>query len=158
MWALAATSTRVDIIMSDLFDNDKEEEKGFLSIFNSMEEKKLEKLLGDWNIQVRNGHIKRLNDPDVQFSVLEILGTNVQQVYIELPSEPTKTLGVKMPVLILLVKNVWPSPAKKIFLLLDRDPRRQGHQAQAQLVQLPVDNSGQAFLLLDADEVGRGLE
>ena len=30
-----------------------------------------------WDKHVRNGHIKRVTDPDIQSSVIEIMGTNV---------------------------------------------------------------------------------
>ncbi|POM77353.1 UPF0468 protein [Phytophthora palmivora] len=37
----------------------------------------LSKPLQIWDKQVRNGHIKRITDQDIQSSVLEIMGTNV---------------------------------------------------------------------------------
>ena len=41
---------------------------------------------------VRNGHIKRITDPDIQSSVLEIMGTNVSTTFIQCPADPKKTL------------------------------------------------------------------
>jgi hypothetical protein len=41
-----------------------------------------------WDKQVKNGHIKRVTDPDIQSSVLEILGTNVSTNYINAPLDP----------------------------------------------------------------------
>jgi hypothetical protein len=55
---------------------------------------------------VRNGHIKRITDADIQSSVLEIMGTNVSTTYIECPSEKKKTLGIKLPFLVMIIKNV----------------------------------------------------
>lgn len=55
---------------------------------------------------VKNGHIKRLTDLDIQSSVLEIMGTNVSTNYITTPVDPKETLGVKLPYLILIIKNV----------------------------------------------------
>ena len=55
---------------------------------------------------VRNGHIKRLTDQDIDLPVIEIVGTNIQKNYIALPANPQHSLRIKMPILVLLVKNV----------------------------------------------------
>jgi hypothetical protein len=55
---------------------------------------------------VRNGHIKRITDQDIQSSVLEICGTNVSTNYISCPADPSKTLGIKLPFLVMIIKNV----------------------------------------------------
>lgn len=56
--------------------------------------------------KVRNGHIKRITDADIQSSVLEIMGTNVSTTYIQCPSDKEKTLGIKLPFLVMIIKNV----------------------------------------------------
>ena len=53
-----------------------------------------------WDKKVRNGHIKRITDQDIQSSVLEIMGTNVSTNYITCPADPKKTLGIKLPFLV----------------------------------------------------------
>jgi len=55
---------------------------------------------------VQNGHIQRITDEDIQSSVLEIVGTNVSTNYIHCPGEPKKTLGIRLPYLVLILKNV----------------------------------------------------
>lgn len=45
---------------------------------------------------VRNGHIKRLTDADIQSSVLEIMGSNVSTTYITTPADLAQTLGIKV--------------------------------------------------------------
>jgi hypothetical protein len=55
---------------------------------------------------VRNGHIKRITDQDIQSSVLEIMGTNVSTNFITCPADPQKTLGIKLPFLVMIIKNV----------------------------------------------------
>ena len=55
---------------------------------------------------MRNGHIKRITDPDIQSSVLEIMGTNVSTTFIQCPADPKKTLGIKLPFLVMIIKNV----------------------------------------------------
>ena len=64
-----------------------------------------------WDKQVRNGHIKRITDPDIQSSVLEIMGTNVSTNYINAPLDPKKTLAIKLPFLVMIIKNVSCAPA-----------------------------------------------
>jgi hypothetical protein len=59
-----------------------------------------------WDKCVRNGHIKRITDPDIQSSVLEIMGTNVSTNYITCPADANKTLGIKLPFLVMIIKNV----------------------------------------------------
>ena len=39
-----------------------------------------------WDKKVRNGHIKRITDQDIQSSVLEIMGTNVSTNFITCPA------------------------------------------------------------------------
>lgn len=60
---------------------------------------------------VRNGHIKRVTDPDIQSSSIEIIGINVSTSFISAPLDPKGSLGIKFPFLVLVVKNV------KIFLI-----------------------------------------
>ena len=76
---------------------------------------------------MRNGHIKRITDQDIQSFVLEIVGTNVSTTYITCPagtdkcfeqliwansswnlwnSDPKKTLGIKLPYLVMIIKNM----------------------------------------------------
>ena len=59
-----------------------------------------------WDKKVRNGHIKRITDNDIQSLVLEIEGTNVSTTYICAPADPKKTLGIKLPFLVMIIKNL----------------------------------------------------
>ena len=59
-----------------------------------------------WDRNVRNGHIKRLTDADIQSSVLEIMGTNVSTNFITCPVDNQKTLAIKLPFLVMIIKNV----------------------------------------------------
>jgi len=59
-------------------------QSGFLSILYSIGSKPLQ----IWDKKVRNGHIKRITDPDIQSFVLEIVGTNVSTTYITCPADP----------------------------------------------------------------------
>ena len=55
---------------------------------------------------MKNGHIKRITDKDIQSSVLEIMGTNVSTSYIVCPANPKQTLGIKLPFLVMIIKNL----------------------------------------------------
>ena len=61
-------------------------QSGFLSILYSIGSKPLQ----IWDKTVRNGHIKRITDQDIQSSVLEIVGTNVSTNYITCPANPKR--------------------------------------------------------------------
>ena len=61
---------------------------------------------------MRNGHIKRITDPDIQSSVLEIAGTNVSTTYVTCPADPKQTLGIKLPFLVMIIKNVRAGPQR----------------------------------------------
>lgn len=77
-------------------------QSGFLSILYSIGSKPLQ----IWDKKVRNGHIKRITDNDIQSLVLEIVGTNVSTTYITCPADPKKTLGIKLPFLVMIIKNL----------------------------------------------------
>lgn len=77
-------------------------QSGFLSILYSIGSKPLQ----IWDKQVRNGHIKRITDNDIQSLVLEIVGSNVSTAYIICPGDQDKTLGIKLPFLVFIVKNL----------------------------------------------------
>lgn len=77
-------------------------QSGFLSILYSIGSKPLQ----IWDKKVRNGHIKRITDNDIQSLVLEIVGTNVSTTYITCPADPKRTLGIKLPFLVMIIKNL----------------------------------------------------
>ena len=77
-------------------------QSGFLSILYSIGSKPLQ----IWEKSVNNGHIKRITDNDIQSSVLEIMSSNISTTYITCPSDPQKTLGIKLPFLVMIIKNV----------------------------------------------------
>ena len=77
-------------------------QQGFLSILYSIGSKPLE----IWGKYVKNGHIKRLTDHDIQSSVLEIVGSNVSTTYITCPAGKKKVLGIKLPFLVMIIKNL----------------------------------------------------
>ncbi|XP_055627669.1 uncharacterized protein LOC129769418 [Toxorhynchites rutilus septentrionalis] len=81
-------------------------QRGFLTVFSSSGSKPLE----IWDVVTKNGHSKRLTDEDLKLMTLELMGANVATTYIVAPRSPCPSLGVKLPFLVLLVKNL-----KKFF-------------------------------------------
>lgn len=75
-------------------------------------------------LAVSEGHVKRLQDDDIQSNVLEILGANLQSTYITCPADPTATLGIKLPFLVLIVKNLSKYFTFEVQVLDDRNVRR----------------------------------
>ena len=99
-------------------------QSGFLSVLYSIGSKPLQ----IWDKKVRNGHIKRITDQDIQSSVLEIMGTNVSTNHITCPADKNKTLGIKLPFLVMIIKNVsaprLPVPARRAARGEDEAPVR----------------------------------
>lgn len=73
---------------------------------------------------MRNGHIKRITDQDIQSSVLEIMGTNVSTNYITCPADAKKTLGIKLPFLVMIIKNLKKYFTFEVQVLDDKNVRR----------------------------------
>ncbi|KAK3729622.1 hypothetical protein QZH41_017677, partial [Actinostola sp. cb2023] len=105
---------------TDMFKNTFQ--SGFLSILYSIGSKPLQ----IWDRVVRNGHIKRLTDNDIQSLVLEITGTNVSTTYIECPGEQQvfKTLGIKLPFLVMIIKNLKKYFTFEVQVLDDKNVKR----------------------------------
>lgn len=77
-------------------------QKGLLSLFYSVGASPL----ALWESKVKNGHIKVVTDDDIDSRVLEIIGVNVATTYITTPTKPKESLAIKLPFMILIVKNM----------------------------------------------------
>ena len=73
---------------------------------------------------MENGHIKRVTDEDIQSSVLEIVGANVSTAYVTCPADPAKALGIKLPFLVMIVKNMNKYFTFEVQVLDDKNVRR----------------------------------
>lgn len=62
--------------------------------------------LADWDTHVENGYIKRLTDPDIKTSVLEMCGASAERLSITTPREASSRLDIKLPIINLVVKNL----------------------------------------------------
>ncbi|VVD05523.1 unnamed protein product [Leptidea sinapis] len=94
-------------------------QSGLLSIFYSCGSNPL----AIWDMEVQNGHIKRLTDSEVNSVVLEIVSTNVTTTYISCPKR-NLLLGIKLPFLVMIVKNMKRYFSFEITILDDKNMRR----------------------------------
>ncbi|XP_053959647.1 cilia- and flagella-associated protein 20 [Anastrepha ludens] len=77
-------------------------QKGCFSVFYSLGSSPLQ----FWSTHIQNGYIKRVIDEDVKSVVMEIMGSNVSTTYITGPRDPKMSFGIKLPFLVLLIKNL----------------------------------------------------
>jgi hypothetical protein len=77
-----------------------------------------------WEKEVRNGHIKRITDNDIQSSVLEIMSTNISTTFVSCPADSSKTLGIKLPFLVMIIKNLKKYFTFEVQVLDDKNVRR----------------------------------
>ncbi|XP_044950146.1 cilia- and flagella-associated protein 20 isoform X3 [Hordeum vulgare subsp. vulgare] len=101
-----------------------------------------------WDKEVVDGHIKRPQDEDIKSNVLEIVGTNVQSTYITCPADPAATLGIKLPFLALIVKNLKKYFTFEVHILDDKNVRRRFRASNFQVFR----HKGKAIYLHDAVE------
>ncbi|XP_011700317.1 PREDICTED: cilia- and flagella-associated protein 20-like [Wasmannia auropunctata] len=93
---------------------------GFLSILYSCGSSPLEL----WDMHVKNGYIRRITDEEIKSLALEIAGTNVATTYIYCPADPKKVLGIKLPFLIIIIKNMKKYFTFEITILDDKNMHR----------------------------------
>lgn len=55
---------------------------------------------------MKQGYVKRVIDEELNSFVIEIVGTNVMQCYITIPCNLKETLGITMPFLVMVIKNL----------------------------------------------------
>jgi len=68
--------------------------------------------------------VKRLTDPDIRSLVIEILGNNVTTSFITTPPSPYQTLGIRLPIMIMVVKNMKRYFAYEVQILDDTGIKR----------------------------------
>lgn len=94
-------------------------QSGLLSVFYSCGSNPL----SIWESEVHNGHIKRLTDNEVNSIVLEIVSTNVATTFIACPKNK-QVLGIRLPFLVMIVKNLKRYFSFEITILDDKGMRR----------------------------------
>ncbi|KAF6155376.1 hypothetical protein GIB67_019902 [Kingdonia uniflora] len=101
---------------------------------NKRESEVLEQLIWVHNFwKFVNGQIKRIQDEDIQSNALEIVGLNVQSTFITCPADPSATLGIKLPFLVMIVKNLKKYFTFEIQVLDDKNVRRRFRSSNFQV-------------------------
>ncbi|CAD5210484.1 unnamed protein product [Bursaphelenchus okinawaensis] len=95
-------------------------QSGLLSVLYSLGSKPLQL----WDKTARNGHIKRMTDDEIQSLVIEVIGANVSTTYISCPLDPKKTLGIKLPIFVMTLKNLKKYFTFEIQVLDDKGMKR----------------------------------
>lgn len=94
---------------------------GLFSIFYSLGSDPL----SIWRLSTKNGRICRIVDQDINSQVLELSSTITTNCFIACPIDPNKTLGVRLPFLILIIKNMKKYFSFELTILDDTNmPRR----------------------------------
>ncbi|KAE9417680.1 hypothetical protein Angca_004279, partial [Angiostrongylus cantonensis] len=97
-------------------------QSGLLSVLYSVGSNPLQL----WDKQVKNGHIKRVTDDEIQSLIIEVMGANVisSTSYISCPHDPRKTLGIKLPYFVMIVKNMKKYFTFEVQILDDKGVKR----------------------------------
>ncbi|KAK2576609.1 hypothetical protein KPH14_005277 [Odynerus spinipes] len=95
-------------------------QSGFISVLYSCGSAPLEL----WDMHVKNGYIRRIIDDEVKSLALELAGTNVATTYIYCPADPKKVLGISLPFLIMIIKNMKRYFTFEITILDDKNMHR----------------------------------
>ncbi|GAV04981.1 hypothetical protein RvY_15175 [Ramazzottius varieornatus] len=96
-------------------------QSGFLSVFYSLGSKPLQL----WSRQAQNGgKIGRITDEDVESLVLEVMSPNVSTCWISCPADDKQCLGIKLPFLVLMLKNMEKYFTFEIQIVDDKGIRR----------------------------------
>uniref|UniRef100_A0AC35U889 DUF667 domain-containing protein n=1 Tax=Rhabditophanes sp. KR3021 TaxID=114890 RepID=A0AC35U889_9BILA len=95
-------------------------QSGLLSILFSIGSKPLQ----IWDKTTKNGYVKRVTDDDIQSLVLEIFGANVSTTFISCPLDAKKTLGIKLPFFVMVVKNLSRNFTFEVQVIDDRNIKR----------------------------------
>ncbi|XP_015119840.1 cilia- and flagella-associated protein 20-like [Diachasma alloeum] len=87
-----------------------------------------------WEMHVKNGNIRRVVDEEVISLALEIIGTNVSTTYIFSPKNPRGALGICLPFMIMIIKNMKRYFTFEITILDDQNMHRRFRASNFQSV------------------------
>lgn len=93
---------------------------GFLSILYSIGSKPLE----NWSEEIENGNIRRITDEDIGSSAMDLISPNVNKCFITSPKKETETLGIKLPFLVMVIKNLKKEFSFEVTILDDKNVKR----------------------------------
>jgi hypothetical protein len=94
-------------------------QKGFISVFYSIGSKPLQL----WESKNQDGTVEIVTDEEIESKVLDLSNSNISQTYISCPPD-LRTLGIKLPYLVLVVKNLKKYFSFEIHILDDKGTKR----------------------------------
>jgi hypothetical protein len=68
--------------------------------------------------------VERITDEDIASSAVELRSSNVSTTFVACPSDPQKSLGIRLPFLVLLVKELGEHFSFEVQILDDKGFRR----------------------------------
>ncbi|XP_022163412.1 cilia- and flagella-associated protein 20-like [Myzus persicae] len=80
--------------------------------------------MDNWSIQCKGGEVKQVQDDEIKSSVLQIQSKNVNACFITSPVDPKDSMGVQLPFLTLIVKNLGQLFTFEITILDSENIRR----------------------------------
>jgi hypothetical protein len=83
-------------------------------------------------------HITRVADEHISSLTLEIVSPNLSDTYISCPPRPDRTLGIKLPYLVLLVKNLNRYFSFEVEVLDDKGTKRRFRASNFQVSGLRI--------------------
>ncbi|CAB4432919.1 unnamed protein product [Rhizophagus irregularis] len=99
-------------------------QSGFLSILYSLGNKPLQIWHTETNSQHEGSHVTRVTDDDIKSIVVEINSPDIKSTYITCPSQLNRTLGIKLPILVLIVKNMKKYFTFEVQIMDDKNIKR----------------------------------
>lgn len=82
----------------------------------------------------KDGTVEPTTDQDLESTVLAIQGANISTTLISCPSDSHKTLGIKLPWIVFLVKNLDEHFSLEIEILDDKKYRRRFRASTFQVI------------------------
>lgn len=71
-----------------------------------------------------DAHVETVADDLISSTVIELVSTNLSNTYITCPAQANRTLGIKLPFLVLIVKNLNKYFSFEIEVLDDKEQTR----------------------------------
>lgn len=93
---------------------------GIVSIFYACGSKPL----SIWDKIIKDGAVQFMQDPEIKSSVLDISGTNISTTYITCPKNLDDSIGIRLPFLVLIIKNMKRYFSFEVTILDDQNIRR----------------------------------
>lgn len=120
-------------------------QRGLLTIFSSAGANPLTL----WEVHMQNGYYKQHMDPQLKSMVFDICGTNVSTAYMVCPKK-NNVLGIVMPYLVMIVKNLHKYWSFEITILDGENVRRRFRASNFQsTTQINLMNTAMPICLAD---------